>query len=107
MAHPGYFRAMFHGDLGDLTDYAGLKQIAAKTFESLLGCVTRGVAAGVFVKGEPLQLAVMAWSTVHGLSMLLVDGRVAHPGAQSVDGAMMARSVTDLMMTGLLGRSDR
>lgn len=107
LAHPGHFRVMFHSELADLKDYPDLQAIAGRSFNSLLDCVARGVEKGVFAKRDPMELAVMAWSTVHGLATLLIDGRVAHPDGAPIDGGSLARTVTDLMMVGLTVRKKR
>lgn len=104
LTHPGYFRAMFHADLGDLEDCAELKGVAAQAFGSLLDCVTRGVAAGAFAESEPMSLAILAWSTVHGLATLLINGRIAQPAGASLSVADLTQSVMHLMMVGVDAR---
>ncbi len=50
----------------------------ATTLETV---VRAGQAAGVFRAGDPRELALAAWSLVHGLSSLIVGRRVPHRGA--------------------------
>jgi len=104
VAHTGYFRAMFHGDLGDHTAYPTLATVGGQSFQALVSVITRGIAAGDFVGRTPLELAVMAWSTVHGLATLLVDERMPSPAATPAMPTDLAHRVVDLLLTGLLPR---
>jgi AcrR family transcriptional regulator len=105
-AHTGYFRAMFHVDLGGPAEYPGLESIASQAFESLLSVVTRGVAAGAFVKREPMELAIAAWSVVHGLATLLVDGRMDQ-GGPPPNSAALSGMVIELLLAGLRAKGAR
>jgi AcrR family transcriptional regulator len=75
MDKPGYFRAMFHPDLGDRSAYPGLQEAAETAFQGLV--VT--VAAGHRKQKDPAAVrisAIRAWALVHGLACLLLDGQV-------------------------------
>jgi AcrR family transcriptional regulator len=102
--HPGYFRAMFHADLDDHSAYPSLAAISAATFGSLVSAVTRGVAAGTFIAREPMDLAVMSWSTVHGLASLIVDQRMQNPAGPTPSSEALALTIVELLMTGFLPR---
>ena len=53
-----------------------LKEAGARTFDLLVQAIADCQAAGQVRSGDPVVLAVAAWSIVHGLAALLVDGRL-------------------------------
>jgi AcrR family transcriptional regulator len=77
VAHPAQFRLMFGRELAGRSEHPGLEAAAEETFARLLGAVREGQAAGLLRPGDPMDQAMAAWSMVHGLSSLLVDGRLA------------------------------
>ena len=96
IAHPAHFRVMFgtsggEGPLGDAR-------------EEMLGMLIAGVEAcqraGAVAPGPPEPLAVAAWSLVHGLAMLTIDGALGHVSLPSSD----PRAVADLALARLLAR---
>jgi AcrR family transcriptional regulator len=96
--HPARYRLMFGPTLTDREGHPELDAAASAAFEQL----TEGVAAcqeAGSVRAEPPAregLAQMAWATVHGLSMLLVDRQI--PGGTSQE---LAALVTGLLWEGL------
>ena len=65
----------------------------------LVQCIEDGQREGFFVEGDPLELAFAAWSLVHGLAVLLVDGR-----GMGRRPAPLIESVVARLHTGLLPR---
>lgn len=103
MEHAGSYRAMFDPALGDHSNYPALKKIADAAFASLLAVVTRGVEKGCFLNRPPLELAFFAWSAVHGLSTLFINGLMAaDPSSTQIDPAQLSELVTDCIVRGLL-----
>jgi AcrR family transcriptional regulator len=90
--HPAHFRVMFSGELaGQQADCPGLDEAGASSYGVLLD------ALRACVGGEPgPALAAAAWSIVHGLAVLWIDGplRREAPGKAGVAG--LAREVTRL-----------
>lgn len=76
VANPAHFRVMFGSALGDTTKYPELAKASAATFEAVVSEATECQHAGKLRKGEPRELALVLWSTVHGLAALSVDGQV-------------------------------
>jgi AcrR family transcriptional regulator len=74
--HPSHFRVMFGRELADRTGYPGLRDAAAAAFEALVEGMSEAQRAGVVREGDPRELALTAWSTMHGLSSLLLNGRL-------------------------------
>jgi len=82
--HPAQFRVMFGRELAQRESHLDLGAASAETFTMLTAAIQQGQQAGLLRPGEPRDLAMASWSMVHGLSALLVDGRLA-PGTQELD----------------------
>lgn len=71
--HPALFRLMFGPrkakGTGEEVRAAGLS-----AFEALVRVVRGGMDAGAFRKGDPRAAAFTAWSLVHGMAQLAIDG---------------------------------
>jgi AcrR family transcriptional regulator len=76
VAHPGYFRVMFHGEA--MT--SGPTGPSLRAFHLLRDAVVACQAAGAAPKGDPAPLVLTAWSAVHGLATLWVDGALPFEG---------------------------
>jgi AcrR family transcriptional regulator len=74
--HPSHFRVMFGRELADRSGYSGLRDAAAAAFDALLEGIAEAQRAGVVREGDPRELGLTAWSTMHGLSSLLITGRL-------------------------------
>jgi AcrR family transcriptional regulator len=85
LARPGRFRLMFGSAIGDRTRHPELCAAGERTSRQLLDAVEASGRA----EADPRTAAVRAWSIVHGLSHLLLDGML--PG---VDPEEIARAVT-------------
>jgi len=78
LEHPSRFRLMFGGQL-KLRQHAVLAEAAKKTYDSLVGAFR--AQAGV---ADPEKAAAAAWSLVHGLAQLLLDGHFEQRGGSFV-----------------------
>lgn len=74
--HPQHARIMFGGAGLEFKSYPALQAAAAKTFRQLLEVVRRGQARGLIATGRSKHRALAAWSIVHGVSMLILDGQI-------------------------------
>ncbi len=83
--HPAHYRVMF-GPAGasDALPPAACAAGAA-SFQVLVDAVTAGQRAGVLRAGDTREIALFAWSVVHGLASLIIDGHVGNRDAP-VDG---------------------
>ena len=79
LEHSGHFRAMFHIELKSHRDLPSLKDAAGRAFDTLLETVTEGIARREFVRRPARGLAMVAWSAVHGASMLFLDEQIDSP----------------------------
>jgi AcrR family transcriptional regulator len=77
LAHPAHFRVMFRPELqaGEPTELvAELERVGKPTFEKLVQSVAEAQATGEAPQGDPRPLILLAWSSVHGLASLMLDG---------------------------------
>jgi len=82
-AHPSHFRVMFGREIADRLAFPALRQIATETFNVVVDAISDCQRAGLVRAEEPpADLALTAWSSVHGLSALLVDGVLDKPVAE-------------------------
>ena len=78
--HPQYFRIMFSGKFENYPNCPGLKESGDAAFGALVAAIARCQQAGVFRAGPAEQLALSAWSFVHGIANLYIDGRFHREG---------------------------
>jgi AcrR family transcriptional regulator len=104
LAHPSYLRVMFGSEVPDKAEHPALKAAGERTFTLLVQAITECQAVGQVRGGAPEELAVAAWSIVHGLAALLVDGKLKDHAATAPEAERLAHAVTDLFMLGLAPR---
>ena len=102
VAHPAHFRVMF-GKMVDVPRYPALHAAADRAFATLLDSIVAAQGAGLVRPGNPTELALLAWSTVHGLSMLWIEGAVHGPGCEDVTIDTLADAATAMLVRGLGG----
>lgn len=101
VAHPSYLRVMFGSEVPDKAVHPALEAAATHTFGLLVQAITECQEAGQVRSGDAQVLAVAAWSIVHGLAALLVDGKLKSHAGSPAAAEQLARTVTDLFMQGL------
>lgn len=74
-------------------------QAGWQAFQVLFNTIEAGQSAGAVRPGDTMQLGGVAWSTVHGLAMLLIDGRL--PVYQAQDIQALSEFVTRTLIAGL------
>ncbi|MGA3230311.1 MAG: TetR-like C-terminal domain-containing protein, partial [Candidatus Binatus sp.] len=101
-SHPSHFRVMFAPEVADKVAYPALAEAAAEAFGLLVDVIAECQRVGKVKEGDPKELALAAWSVVHGLSALVVDGQLSELYPVKVE--EMARSVTQRLFDGLVLR---
>src|SRR6185295_1299304 len=96
LAHPSYLRVMFGSEVPDKAEHPALKAAGERTFTLLVQAITECQAAGQVRAGAPEELAVAAWSIVHGFAALLVDGKLKDYAATTEAAERLAHTITDL-----------
>ena len=103
LSRPGRYSIMFGRAVVDPKVHNELKDAADRTFSLLSSEVQNAQDAGFLRQDRPAsELAVAAWSTMHGLSDLLLSGRL--PGVEGPEMLMMTARVGRIMFEGLLAR---
>ena len=101
--HPAAFRVMY-------APYATVNESApdvlrarAEGHRATMETIADGQAAGLLREGDPMQLALLLWSSMHGLAVLVTEGQLERYD-RPVEAAKLARLVSGLLMEGLLPR---
>ncbi|MEW8296544.1 MAG: TetR/AcrR family transcriptional regulator [Candidatus Thiodiazotropha sp.] len=103
LANPDRTRLMFAGSLEGAGEDAEFQAAANSAFMGLMGLVESGVEQGIFF-GDPGELALTAWSGVHGFSLLLLSGSALREADDS-QRLQMARQVAARIVNGLMRKS--
>jgi AcrR family transcriptional regulator len=105
LAHPDHLRVMFGGSIEDPQAYPGLREAGSRAFAVLVDIIRAGQDAGTIIAGEARLLAVVAWTQVHGLSLLLIGHQVPRDVSAALDAEKLARTCSRLFYTGLAPRA--
>lgn len=104
---PAHFRVMFGPDGGKGTGHPHLQEAADLAFLTLMHGIEQAQRMGLLRPDEPKDVALTAWSTMHGLAELLVYGLLDRRGMAAGPGRSLesvAGHVTELLMGGLRRR---
>ena len=80
VAHYDLYLLMFSEDLKQGEKYPGLAEAADETFALLAQAVATCQETDCFKAGDPTRLAYAAWSTLHGMVALLMEGKLLDIG---------------------------
>ena len=83
--HPSHYRVMFGAYAAEQETHPSRAEASRQAFMVLVNVIVAGQSAGVIRAGEPQQLAQAAWSLVHGLAMLLIDGQLPVTESRELD----------------------
>ena len=97
--HPAHYRVMFGAAVAPSDDLE-LQNAGQAAFQVLTDAIAACQQTGVVRGGAIEPLAIAAWSIVHGLSMLLIDGKLVGLG-HAPDAAALAHKLTTLLQEGL------
>ena len=101
--HPAEYRLMFGDELAARTDDelpASYTESRGAVFGFLSGGVARLQQQGLVRAGDVTLITLSAWSLMHGLVMLTLDGQVSRV-ARGSSPEEVALTATDLMMFGM------
>lgn len=70
------YRQMFSREVVSEPGVPELREAAWKAFSEFMDVIETCQREGVFKQNDPVELANVAWATVHGLSLLLIDGQI-------------------------------
>jgi Transcriptional regulator len=78
LAEPGLFRTAFCRPTPGMPEEPGHEVTLAGAYQMLTDCLDSFVAAGLLPLERRPWAEMFAWSSVHGLAMLLLDGPLRH-----------------------------
>jgi AcrR family transcriptional regulator len=76
VAHPSHYRVMFGGFVESCARDDEFVKEATAAFQVLVDSLVEQQQAGLVRQDDPLLLARMIWSLVHGIAMLVIDGQL-------------------------------
>ena len=76
VAHPAHYRVMFGGFIESCAKDDAFVEEAKAAFQVLVDSLIEQQQMGLVRKDDPLLLARMIWSLVHGIAMLAIDGQL-------------------------------
>ena len=102
-SEPNLYRLMFGGRVLPKGAHPRLDQAGLDAFNVLQDTIARGQRAG-YLKPAPLALmTATAWSLVHGLSQLTIDGHLPNADAEP----QLAEGITSLLLEGAIADTNR
>lgn len=76
LENPAHYRLMYGKEALTREDHPELRDAANALFERLVGVIEAYQLSGGIKRQEPQAQAYVAWSAVHGLSSLVIDGHI-------------------------------
>jgi len=98
---PQCMQLMFGNILPCHGTYPELQSAGEFAFNGLKIIIEAGQSKGVFKSGDVELLALAAWSTIHGLSILFISGEVEETISLSMNIKELAFSITEIMLNGI------
>jgi len=101
MSRPQCTQLMFSGILPCDDTYPELRASGDTAFAGLKTIIEEGQALGVFRQGDIETLALAAWSSIHGLALLLIGGNLPEILSIPVDTRQLTDALTTTLLEGL------
>ena len=98
LAHPHWYRAIFHPSLADKEAHPDLLAASTEAFERLRAGVAASIDAGAVRRDDVSVLALSVWSTVHGLAVLLIDDQLRTKGYRASTDDLIESVLTTLFL---------
>ena len=100
MENPEITRLMFSGVI-DPQDDKTYQVAAAAAYESLFGIIKEGMERGTFRQRVPQELALVAWTSMHGMAMLAAAGQLDIEPGDELALDELVRSVASNVIYGI------
>lgn len=101
---PFLFRLMWRPELRGDAGPTAVDEAGAESYAPLVTAIADGQTSGELVDGDAAGLALGAWSAVHGLAVLLVDGPLRRQVDAWDDAAPLVDAVIRVVLEGLRRR---
>ncbi|WP_394825405.1 TetR/AcrR family transcriptional regulator [Pendulispora albinea] len=102
LARPGQFRVMFGAEAAAQGD--SVRSAEAAVFSLAVNAIASAQREGLVDDGDPQELAMLAWSSAHGLAVLIHDGLAQWVGFDTASPERLARRFTARLFEGLRTR---
>lgn len=99
--HTAQYRMMMASNPLSAGPGSGLLRSAMLVFGRLVRFVEQGQAGGKFRPWPAQEQALVMWATLHGLSLLLIDGQLEALGLSTTDATRLGSLVADRVLQGL------
>jgi AcrR family transcriptional regulator len=103
--HPAAFRVMYAPYATVEEGSPELVRARSEGHRAGLDVIIAGQKAGLLRAGDPMQLALGLWTSMHGLAVLLTEGQLGRYD-RPIDAAKLSELVSGLMLEGLLARPE-
>jgi len=100
---PAAFRVMYAPYATVNESAPDLLRARGAAHQASMEIIAEGQAAGLLRAGDPMELALVLWSSMHGLAVLLTEGQLGRFD-RPVQATAVARHVSGLLLEGLLPR---
>ena len=97
LEHPAHYRLMWGKEAIARKDEPELREAAGALLEHLVGVIESHQRSGEIAPGDARGRAYVAWSAVHGLASLLIEGQID----PKVDVEGLIRQTTETLLAGL------
>ncbi len=97
LEHPAHYRLMWGKEAIARQGEPELREAAGALLEHLAGIIESHQESGEIAPGDPRTRAYVAWSAVHGLASLLIEGQID----PNVDVDELTRQTTRTLLEGL------
>ncbi len=101
LENPAHYRLMYGREALARQDHPELREAGSALFERLVDVIRAYQESGGIKREDPRVLAYVAWSAVHGLASLLIDGQIQ--SAHDVEG--LIEQTTKTVLDGMRVRS--
>jgi AcrR family transcriptional regulator len=103
LENPAHYRLMYGREALMRQDLPELREAANALFEHLVGVIRAHQRSGGIKRQDPRAQAYIAWSAVHGLASLVVDGQIQ----ATVDVHALIQQTTRTLLDGMRVRHRR
>ena len=101
--NPAHYRLMYGKESLTRQDLPELREAGNALYEHLVGVIRVHQRSGVIRRQDARAQAYVAWSTVHGLASLVIEGQIR--GTDDIDG--LIRQTTRTVLDGMRARRRR
>ncbi|MCB1159401.1 MAG: WHG domain-containing protein, partial [Leptospiraceae bacterium] len=100
LKNPQYARIMFGGSSLNFEKYPELRVVSRRTYRQLRQLIHLGQDLSRITRGESREKTLAAWSVIHGVAMLFLEGRIK-PGRNRKEVKEFVRSITKYVYLGM------